>query len=73
MMEKVELKIEGMSCGHCVGAVRGALDSIEGAEVERVEIGSASVRFDPARTDAARIAGAIEEAGYPVKGPESGS
>ena len=72
-MEKVSLKVGGMSCGHCVRAVQGALDAVDGVDVERVEVGSASVRFDPARTDAARIAAAIEEAGYPVKGPASGS
>lgn len=72
-MEKADLKIEGMSCGHCVRAVRGALDAVAGVDVEQVELGSASVRFDPARTDAARIARAIEEAGYAVQRSDAGS
>jgi copper chaperone len=72
-MDRVSLKIEGMSCGHCVRAVREALDTLDGVEVETVEVGSASVRYDPAHADAARIARAVEEAGYPVRGSEDGS
>jgi copper chaperone len=72
-METIALKIEGMSCGHCVRAVQDALGTMDGVDVERVEVGSASVSFDPARTDATRIAQAIQEAGYPVTGSESGS
>jgi copper chaperone len=72
-MENLSLKIEGMSCGHCAMAVRSALKGVEGVDVERVEVGSASVRFDPARADAAGITRAIEEAGYAVQRPEAGS
>jgi copper chaperone len=70
-MEKVTLKIEGMSCGSCAKAVRGALEAVVGVDVERVDVGSASVRFDPTRTNAARIARAVEQAGYEVAGEEA--
>jgi copper chaperone len=70
-MEKVSLQIQGMSCGHCVKAVSSALNAVDGVAVERVDVGSASVRFDPARADAAGIEQAIEEAGYPVLGSET--
>jgi copper chaperone len=70
-MNTVALKIGGMSCGHCVKAVRGALTAVAGVELERVEVGSARVRFDPARTDADRIRMAVEMAGYPVEVPEA--
>lgn len=66
-MERVSLKIEGMSCGHCVASVRRALEGIAGVQAERVDVGSASVAFDPARTDARQIAQAVEEAGYAVR------
>lgn len=71
-METLELRIEGMSCGHCVAAVRGALEDLEGVTVEDVRIGAAAVSFDPRRTDAAAIAGAVRAAGYeavPASGP----
>ncbi len=60
------LQIEGMSCGHCVKAVQGTLEALEGIEVHAVEIGSAQISYDPAATDPAGIVEAIEEAGYTV-------
>lgn len=63
-MATMELKISGMSCGHCVNAVKDALSELDGVDVRRVEIGSATVDYDPARTSRAAIEGAIEEAGY---------
>jgi copper chaperone len=65
-MDRMTMKIEGMSCGHCVGAVTGALKSVEGVSVERVEIGSATLAYDPAATSADRIVQAIEDEGYQV-------
>ena len=59
--------ISGMSCGHCVRAVREALERIEGVEVEAVEIGAARVRYDADATPRARIAEAVEEEGYAVE------
>jgi copper chaperone len=66
-MERVSLAIDGMSCGHCVASVRRALEGIEGVQAERVDVGSASVAYDPGRTDATRIVQAVEEAGYAVR------
>ncbi len=63
-MERVDLKVSGMSCGHCVGAVTSALKKIDGVKVENVTVGSASVSFDPAVTDVNQIRGAIKDAGY---------
>jgi copper chaperone len=70
-MESITLQVDGMSCGHCVASVRRALDALDGVRVEQVEIGSASVAYDPTRTDASRIERAVEEAGYAVR-PEAG-
>lgn len=60
------LTIEGMSCMHCVAAVREALESVPGATVVSVEIGRAEVALDPARADREDLTAAIEEAGYDV-------
>lgn len=62
------LRIEGMSCGHCVRAVRTTLEGIEGVEVEDVQIGEARVRYDAGQTDRHEIEAALEEGGYPVAG-----
>jgi copper chaperone CopZ len=55
-----------MSCAHCVSAVKSALDEIDGVDVKKVEIGSATVDYDPARASRSAIEKAIEEAGYQV-------
>lgn len=67
MTEHLRLSIEGMSCGHCVRAVDQALKALPGIEVERVEIGSALVAYDPALISAERIEAAISEEGYEVR------
>ncbi len=63
-MKKHELKIDGMSCGHCAMHVKKALEGIDGLEVETVEIGSARVWYDEEKIDKKVIEGKIEEAGY---------
>ncbi len=63
-MEHLDLKVSGMSCGHCVSAVTSALKKIDGVNVESVTVGSASVSFDPGVTNAGQIRSAIEDAGY---------
>jgi len=63
-MEKLILSIDGMSCGHCLNAVRNALERVPGVRVEQVTIGQATVAYDPARATPSKIAGAIADAGY---------
>lgn len=63
------LTIEGMGCGHCVKAVEQALATVDGVDVHAVEIGAAQISYDPDITDPARIAAAIEDAGYTVPTP----
>lgn len=60
------LQITGMSCNHCVRAVREALERVDGVEVENVEVGSARVRYDDAKTSQEALAKAVEEEGYAV-------
>jgi copper chaperone len=63
-MTSLTLQIDGMSCGHCVEAVRRALAALPGVEVESVEIGQARVRFDETTTNPAALTGAVGVAGY---------
>jgi copper ion binding protein len=72
-MQRLTLKIDGMSCGHCVARVEKALSRLDGVNVSRVAVGSAEIDYDPARTPVARIREAIGEAGYtahPVEAAE---
>jgi copper chaperone len=63
-MERVELTIEGMSCEHCVRAVRGRLERTPGVKVDDVQVGSATVEFDPATTSVDDLEEAIADEGY---------
>ena len=64
-MEKTTLKIEGMSCGHCVGSVKKALASVDGLTIQNVGVGSATVEYDESRVTPTQIADAVSAAGYP--------
>jgi copper chaperone len=65
-MDRITMKIDGMSCGHCVASVDKALKKLEGVNVESVAIGSATVSYDPTAVSEARIAEAVADEGYPV-------
>lgn len=66
-MEQTTIAIQGMSCGHCVAAVRGALAGLDGVQVQEVTVGSATVAYDPRAVSAEQIAAAIEDEGYAVQ------
>jgi len=63
-MNKLELEIQGMSCGHCVAAVSEALGELEGVDVEAVRIGSAKLNYRPEVVSPEQIVLAVEDAGY---------
>ena len=67
-MDRIKLKIDGMSCGHCVSAVDKALKGVDGVQVEQVAVGSATVSYDPVATSTDKITRAIEDEGYTVAG-----
>jgi copper chaperone len=63
-MQHLTLRIDGMSCGHCVARVEKTLSKLDGVNVRRVVIGSAEIDYDPARINFAGIREAIDDAGY---------
>jgi len=67
-MEKQTLKVQGMSCEHCVKAVTEALSELPGLADIKVDLkgGAASFSYDPAKTGLEKIKAAIVEAGYEV-------
>jgi copper chaperone len=65
-MKNEELKITGMTCQHCVMAVKKELSKLPGVEVKDVRIGSALVAFDESKVSDAQLRSAVEEAGYTV-------
>ncbi len=65
-MEKT-FKIDGMSCQHCVMAVKKELQKLDLKSLE-VKIGEATVDFDEKKINSENIVDAITEAGYQVVG-----
>ena len=67
-MEKIILKVDGMSCEHCVKAVANAVSGIAGTSniVVDLKAGSASFNYDSAKAPLETIKAAIVEEGYEV-------
>jgi copper chaperone len=65
-MKTITLKVKGMSCGHCVQAVTGALEGVSGVSKAQVDLagGRALVEFDEAKVSPAQLVGAVMEEGY---------
>ncbi|HJV80733.1 heavy-metal-associated domain-containing protein [Noviherbaspirillum sp.] len=60
-----ELKVEGMSCGHCVNAVTKSVQAVDSAAKVEVDLATQKVRvMSSAKLD--DIKSAVSEAGYPV-------
>ncbi|PGT81884.1 copper chaperone CopZ [Bacillus sp. AFS040349] len=67
-MKTVTLKVEGMSCQHCVNAVEGSLGKLEGVSTVKVELdkGTVNIDFDPEKVTKDKMKDAIEDQGYDV-------
>lgn len=63
-MKQLKLEVSGMSCGHCVSAVRDALGAVPGVKVDSVSVGSASITYDENQTNVGELVDAIADAGY---------
>jgi len=57
------IKIDGMSCQHCVMAVKKQIQKLDVQKID-VKIGEATIEFDGSRLKVDAIENAIKEAGY---------
>jgi copper chaperone len=64
-MTTEKFKIEGMSCNHCVMAVKKELSKLN-INLKDVQIGSAEVEYDEKNVTKDQIVNSIVEAGYSV-------
>lgn len=64
-MEKV-LMVEGMSCGHCVMAVKRALSEVEGVGAVDVDLESGRVKVVGDALVDETLKAAVDDAGYDV-------
>ena len=67
-MGKATLKVQGMTCNHCVMRVQKALKGVAGVSDAQVDLSKAeaSVTFDESKVTMDKLAGAVIEAGYKV-------
>jgi copper chaperone len=69
-MTGLTIKIEGMSCMHCVGRVEKALTELEGVEKADISLeeNKATIEYDESKIDPDKFKQAVEESGYKVVG-----
>jgi len=68
-MERMVLKVDGMSCEHCARAVTNAVSGISGTQDVAVDLkgGTVSFNFDSGKGALDAIEAAISEEGYTVR------
>jgi copper chaperone len=69
-VEKAILRVEGMSCDHCVKTITKAAENLPGVKDVSVDLkgDTVSFMFDPAKSPLKNIEAVITDAGYEVKG-----
>lgn len=62
------LKVEGMSCAHCVNAVESSVGELQGVSTVKVDLenGQVAVYYDDSKTSLGKIKETIEDQGYNV-------
>ena len=65
-MKSEKLLIDGMSCQHCVMALRKELSKLE-LTIKDVQIGSAEVEYDNKKICYAQLEDAVGDAGFTIK------
>lgn len=63
-MSPLNLTIDGMSCGHCLNAVKNALTHLPGVKLDTLSMGRAKLEYDPAAVSESQITQAVTDAGY---------
>jgi copper chaperone len=65
-MKNVTLNVEGMSCGHCVNSIEGALTTLGASGKVDLSGGTVAVVYDESKLELEAIKETIEEQGYDV-------
>ncbi|QGG93670.1 heavy-metal-associated domain-containing protein [Actinomarinicola tropica] len=64
-MSTATYTVQGMTCDHCVQAVRSEIEKIDGVTGVAVDLDSGSVAIESAApVDDAAVRAAVDEAGY---------
>jgi copper chaperone len=63
-MDALRFSVPGMTCGHCVAAVRGEVERVPGVRTVDVDLDSKAVVVSGIAVDPAAVVAAIDDAGY---------
>jgi copper ion binding protein len=63
-MDALQFSVPGMTCGHCVAAVREEVERVPGVRTVDVDLRSKAVVVTGTAIDPAAVVAAIDEAGY---------
>jgi copper chaperone len=68
-MEKNTLKVNGMSCGHCVKTIEGSVGELQGVSSVKVNLaeGTVDVEFNAVEVTLGKIKETIDDQGYDVE------
>lgn len=67
-MESMVLRVDGMSCEHCVKAIKNAVSALPGVADVQVDLNAKTVTidYDPTQSPLDKIKLGIEDQGYDV-------
>lgn len=65
-MANAVLKVEGMTCGHCVSAVEKAVGNVGASGTVDLASKKVSVEYDESKVTLEAVKAAIEDQGYDV-------
>ncbi len=63
-MKEIQLKISGMTCGHCASSVKQALESVDGVVRADVNLQDGSAVVTAEQVDTESLVQAVVEEGY---------
>lgn len=63
---KMVFTVEGMSCQHCVKAVKNALSEVQGVKSVEVDLAAKKVEVEGDNLQEQQLKDAIQDAGYEV-------
>jgi copper chaperone len=63
-LSMIVFNVNDMTCGHCVGAVTGAVKAVLPRATVSVHLGTKRVEIDASPAEAAALKAAIAQAGY---------
>lgn len=66
-MTTITLNVEGMSCGHCVNSVEGAMKELGATGKVDLAANTVTVTYDESKLTLDAIKEAIDDQGYEVK------